>query len=47
MIRFETTVTALAIGMATTLSGPAAAENVLRFTGMDSGTAIMDPHSTA
>ena len=28
-------------------AGPAAAENVLRFTGLDSGAAIMDPHSSA
>ena len=28
-------------------AGPAAAENVLRFTGIDGGAAIMDPHSSA
>ena len=33
MIRFEATIAALAIGITISLSGPAAAENVLRFTG--------------
>jgi peptide/nickel transport system substrate-binding protein len=37
----------LTIAVAVAVAGPAAAENVLRFTGMDSGTAIMDPHSSA
>jgi peptide/nickel transport system substrate-binding protein len=45
MIRFETTVTALAIGITISLSGPAAAENVLRFTSLSGGAATMDPHS--
>ena len=44
MIRFETTIAALAISVTISLSGPAAAENVLRFTGTAGGAAIMDPH---
>jgi peptide/nickel transport system substrate-binding protein len=45
MIRFETTIAALAIGIATSLSGSANAENVLRFTSIAGGAATMDPHS--
>jgi peptide/nickel transport system substrate-binding protein len=37
----------LAIGVTITMSGPAAAENVLRFTGKDALAATMDPHSYA
>lgn len=40
-------VAGLAVGITLTTTGPTAAENVLRFTGMDSGTAILDPHSSA
>jgi peptide/nickel transport system substrate-binding protein len=45
MIRFEATIAALAIGVAISAGGPAAAENVLRFTGKDAQAATMDPHS--
>jgi peptide/nickel transport system substrate-binding protein len=45
MIRFETPIAALAIGIAICLSGPAAAENVLRFTSVAGGAVTMDPHS--
>jgi peptide/nickel transport system substrate-binding protein len=37
----------LTIGLALSAAGPAAAENVLRFTGKDSWAATMDPHSYA
>jgi peptide/nickel transport system substrate-binding protein len=47
MIRFEARIAALAIGLAITLSGPAAAENVLRFMGADATAATMDPHAYA
>jgi peptide/nickel transport system substrate-binding protein len=46
MIRFEATIAALAIGITTLLSGPAAAENVLRFTSANGGAVTMDPHSS-
>jgi peptide/nickel transport system substrate-binding protein len=46
MIRFETTIAALAIGIAISLSGPAAAENVLRYTSLSGGAVTMDPHSS-
>jgi peptide/nickel transport system substrate-binding protein len=45
MNRFEATIAALAIGIAISLSSPAAAENVLRFTSIAGGAATMDPHS--
>ena len=35
----------LAIGVTIAISGSAAAENVLRFTGKDAWAATMDPHS--
>src|SRR5262245_20257762 len=47
MIRFVTTIAVLAIGSMTTISGPAAAENVLRYTSVDGGAVTMDPHSGA
>ncbi len=47
MSRFEATIAALAIGIAISAGGPAAAENVLRFTGMDAWAATMDPHAYA
>jgi peptide/nickel transport system substrate-binding protein len=47
MIRFNATVAALAIAGAISLSGPAAAENVLRFMGADATAATMDPHAYA
>jgi peptide/nickel transport system substrate-binding protein len=47
MSRFEPTIAALAIGIAISASAPAAAENVLRFTGKDALAATMDPHSYA
>jgi peptide/nickel transport system substrate-binding protein len=37
----------LAIGVTIAISGPAAAENVLRFTGKDAWAATMDPHAYA
>jgi peptide/nickel transport system substrate-binding protein len=45
MIRFEKTIAALAIGIAIALAGPAAGENVLRFTVGFGGAVTMDPHS--
>ena len=45
MSRFEATIAALAIAIS--VSGPAAAENVLRFTGKDAWAATMDPHAYA
>src|SRR5262245_41872523 len=45
MIRFNATIAALAIGITIALSGPAVAENVLRFTSLSGGAATMDPHS--
>jgi peptide/nickel transport system substrate-binding protein len=47
MIRFETTIAALAISATIALSGPAAAENVLRFMGADATASTMDPHADA
>ena len=47
MSRFQATIAALAIGLTISLSGDAAAENVLRFRGMDATAATMDPHSYA
>jgi peptide/nickel transport system substrate-binding protein len=47
MIRFETTIAALAIGITISLTSPAVAENVLRFRGMDATAATMDPHAYA
>ena len=47
MIRFEATIAALAIGITIALSGPAAAENVLRFKGLLATAGTMDPHSWA
>ena len=35
----------LTIGVALAVAGPAAAENVLRFTGMSGGAVTFDPHS--
>ena len=35
----------LTIGIALAVAGPAAAENVLRFTGISGGAVTMDPHS--
>jgi peptide/nickel transport system substrate-binding protein len=46
MIRFETTIAALAIGMTISLASPATAENVLRFTSGSGGAVTMDPHSS-
>jgi peptide/nickel transport system substrate-binding protein len=40
-------ITGLTIVIALATIGPAAAENVLRFTGKDAGAATMDPHSYA
>ena len=37
--------TGLTIGVTLAVSGPAAAENVLRFTGISGGAVTMDPHS--
>ena len=37
--------TGLTIGIALAVAGPAAAENVLRFTGISGGAVTMDPHS--
>jgi peptide/nickel transport system substrate-binding protein len=45
MIRSQTVIPALAIALALPLSGPAAAENVLRFTSLTGGAVTMDPHS--
>jgi peptide/nickel transport system substrate-binding protein len=45
MIRFQAAIAALAAGVAISLSDPAAAENVLRFTGTSGGAVTMDPHS--
>jgi peptide/nickel transport system substrate-binding protein len=45
MIRFETAVAALAIGIALSAARPAAAGNVLRFMGTDAAAATMDPHA--
>ena len=46
MLRLPTTISTLALGLAILLSGPAAAaENVLRFTGISGGAVTMDPHS--
>jgi peptide/nickel transport system substrate-binding protein len=47
MIRFETTIAALAIGAVLSLAGPAAAENVLRFMGIDATASTMDPHANS
>src|SRR5687768_12350301 len=38
--------TALATGIALTVAGPVAAENVLRFTSANGGAVTMDPHSS-
>jgi peptide/nickel transport system substrate-binding protein len=46
MIRFETTIAALAIGITISLASPATAENVLRFTIGSGGAVTMDPHSS-
>jgi peptide/nickel transport system substrate-binding protein len=46
MIRFEANIAALAIGISISLSCPAAAENVLRFTSANGGAVTMDPHSS-
>jgi peptide/nickel transport system substrate-binding protein len=46
MTKFRATIAALAIGIALS-ANPAAAENVLRFMGMDATAATMDPHSYA
>jgi peptide/nickel transport system substrate-binding protein len=47
MARFQTRIAALAIAIVISSAGPAAAENVLRFTGKDARAATMDPHSYA
>jgi peptide/nickel transport system substrate-binding protein len=47
MVRFETTIAALGIGITISLASPAAAENVLRFMGADATAATMDPHAYA
>jgi peptide/nickel transport system substrate-binding protein len=47
MIRFEVTIAAMAIGIAISAGGPAAAENVLRFKGFLATAGTMDPHSWA
>lgn len=44
MIRFETSIAALAIGIVISLAGPAAAENVLRWAS-GAGALTFDPHS--
>ena len=46
MIRFDATIAALALGITISLSSPAAAENVLRFTSANGGAVTMDPHSS-
>jgi peptide/nickel transport system substrate-binding protein len=45
MRRFQATIAALAIGIVISSAGPAAAENVLRFTSGSGGAVTMDPHS--
>jgi hypothetical protein len=45
MIRFQTILAALAIGIVISSAGPAAGEKVLRFTSVSGGAATMDPHS--
>jgi peptide/nickel transport system substrate-binding protein len=47
MSRFEATIAALAIGIAISAGGPAAAENVLRFMGIDATASTMDPHANS
>jgi peptide/nickel transport system substrate-binding protein len=47
MSRFQATIASLAIGIAISGAGPAAAENVLHFRGMDATAATMDPHAYA
>jgi peptide/nickel transport system substrate-binding protein len=47
MIRFETLIATLAITVTIAISGPAAAENVLRFKGLGATAGTMDPHSWA
>jgi peptide/nickel transport system substrate-binding protein len=46
MIKFETTIATLTIGIAISLSGAAAAENVLRYTSVSGGPVTIDPHSS-
>jgi peptide/nickel transport system substrate-binding protein len=45
MIRFQATLTVLAIGIVLSVAGSAAAENVLRFKGFLATAGTMDPHS--
>jgi ABC-type transport system substrate-binding protein len=45
MIRFETTIAALAIGTTISITGPAVAENVLRLVSFSGGALTLDPHS--
>ena len=47
MSRLQATIAALAIGIALSATGPAAAENVLRFMGADATASTMDPHANA
>jgi peptide/nickel transport system substrate-binding protein len=46
MIRFEPSIAAVVIGIVISSAGPAAAENVLRFTSASGGAVTMDPHSS-
>jgi hypothetical protein len=45
MVRFETIISALAIGIVISLAGPAAAENVLRWASGAGAAFGFDPHS--
>jgi hypothetical protein len=47
MSRFQATIAALVICIVISIDDPAAAENVLRFRGMDATAATMDPHAYA
>ena len=47
MLDVRSTIAAMVIGLALACAGPAAAENVLRFTGKDAWAATMDPHAYA
>jgi peptide/nickel transport system substrate-binding protein len=47
MTRSKAAIAGLTIGIALAVTGPAAAENVLRFTGKDARAATMDPHAYA
>ncbi len=47
MLDIRSTVVAVVTGLVVACAGPAAAENVLRFTGKDAWAATMDPHAYA